>query len=63
MNKQKEKIEFKNGKWRFDEAMEALNWDEEEFEQLVDETAKTLDAAEENEFWRQYNFWKWQTQQ
>jgi len=55
-------IKFKNG-WQFDEAIEELNWDEEEFDQVVDETVKSLDAAEKNEFWQQYNAWKRQTQQ
>jgi len=56
-------IKFKNGKWQFDQAIEELNWDEEEFDRMVDGTIKNLDAAEKNEFWQQYNAWKRQTQQ
>jgi len=54
-------IKFKNGKWQFDEGLEELNWDEEEFDQVVDETVKSLDAAEKNEFWQQFNEWKRKT--
>ena len=57
------RINFKNGRWQFDAALERAAWDEEIFNILVDKTVKGLDAAEKNEFWRQYNFWKWQTQQ
>ena len=57
------KIKYRNGKWQFDQAIETLNWDEEEFDRMVDRTIKNLDAAEKNEFWRQFNEWKRQTQQ
>ena len=58
------KIDFKNGKWQFDEAMEQkANWDQENFDWMVDKTAKSLDVAEKNEFWQQYNSWKRQIQQ
>jgi len=53
------KIEFKNGKWQFDEAMaQFADWDEEIFDLVLDKTVKTLDAAEKNEFWKQYNKWR-----
>jgi hypothetical protein len=50
-------VEFKNGKWEFDSAMQDADWNPETFDLLVAETAKTLDAAEKSEFWRQYNEW------
>jgi hypothetical protein len=52
------KIEFKDGKWQFDKAMEMTDWDEEVFDWMIGETVKELDAAETNEFWTQYNRWK-----
>ena len=52
------KVEFKEGKWQFDKAMETADWDEEVFDWMVGETVKTLDAAERNEFWKQYNEYK-----
>lgn len=52
------KINFKNGKWQFDSAMEHIDWDEEKFDEVLEKTAKELDAAEVNEFWKQYNKWK-----
>ena len=57
-NVQVKKIEFKDGKWQFDEAMEMANWDEEIFDWMIAETTKNFDAAETNEFWKQYNEWK-----
>jgi len=51
-------IEFRNGKWQFDKAMENADWDEEVFDWKIGETVKKLDAAETNEFWKQYNSWK-----
>jgi len=57
-----EKIEF-NGKWLFDKAMEKGSWQQEIFDCMIAKTVEKLDAAERNEFWQQYNFWKWQTQQ
>lgn len=56
-NPQVKKIEFKEGKWQFDKAMEEANWDSEIFDWMVGETVKSLDAAEKNEFWKQYNEW------
>jgi hypothetical protein len=38
-------------------------WDEEVFEQMIAETVKGLDAAETNEFWKQYNEWKRKSQE
>ena len=57
-NVQIKKIEFKDGKWQLDVAMEKADWDTETFDWMVGETVKTLDAAETNEFWKQYNEWK-----
>lgn len=51
-------IEFEEGKWQFDEAMENADWDQETFDWMIGETVKKLDAAEKNEFWKQYNNWK-----
>jgi len=51
------KVEFKEGKWQFDTAMQEANWDSEIFDWMVGETVKDLDAAEKNEFWKQYNEW------
>lgn len=53
-----QQIEFKDGKWQFDMAMENANWDEEIFDWMLSETMKGLDAAETNEVWKQYNNWK-----
>jgi len=50
--------DFSDGKWQFDKAMEAAGWDEEVFDWMIGETLKNLDAAEKNEFWKQYNTWK-----
>lgn len=52
------KIEFKHGRWQFDQAMENASWDEETFDWMLAETVKDLDAAEKNEFWKQHNEWK-----
>jgi hypothetical protein len=51
------KVEFKEGKWQFDQAMQNADWDPEIFDWMVGETEKMLDAAEKNEFWKQYNEW------
>jgi hypothetical protein len=55
---QAKKIEFKEGQWNFDKAIENADWDQEIFDWMVAETVKSLDAAETNEFWKQYNSWK-----
>ena len=57
-NVQVKKIEFKDGKWQFDIAMESADWDQEVFDWMLAETVKGLDAAETNEFWKQHNIWK-----
>jgi len=52
------KINFKDGRWQFDEAMEKAGWDQEVFDWQISETVKSLDAAERKEFWKQHNEWK-----
>jgi hypothetical protein len=52
------KVDLKDGKWQFDQAMENANWDQEVFDWAIAETIKGLDAAETNEFWKQHNEWK-----
>jgi len=52
------KIEFKDERWQFDEAMLKAEWDEEVFDWMIAETMKSMHATEINEFWKQYNEWK-----
>ena len=54
-------INFNDGKWQFDEAMQNANWDQEIFDWMIAETIKKLDAVGRNEFWRQHNEWKRKT--
>jgi hypothetical protein len=52
------KLEFKDGKFDFDHALENMYFDKEAFEKALERFASIQAAPFKNKLWKQYNEWK-----